>query len=314
MEGRLALTLGGYASVRKTTTGTVVVSSVQTYNGGTNILGGVLQANVARALPAGGQVTVNNATLAVGATQYLASLTMTNSAQASVSLATAGTAGSTIKTNALSIDGTSLLDLRDNNLIVDYTGGGTGTLAAVQSLIKAGAGNKSDGSHYDWDGTTGITSSSITLTGTGKQYLSLGIRDFGYALYNATVQSSIEGVPVESSTTGGTASIVVKYTWMGDMDLDGKVTVNDYLEFLHYLTSPPPAADITWMTGDFNYDGKINVNDYLLLIGGYTASTGSPPSADDEQITFVPIPEPATLSLLALGTAAVLRRRSRHKA
>ena len=101
----------------------------------------------------------------------------------------------------------------------------------MQSLVKAGAGGKSDGSHYDWNGATGITTSAIT-TSTGKQYLSLGIRDFGYALYNATVQSSIEGVPVESSTTGGTASILVKYTWMGDMDLDGKVTVNDYLEFI----------------------------------------------------------------------------------
>ena len=102
-------------------------------------------------------VAVNNATLGVGATQYLASLTMTNSARASISLATAGTASSTIKTDALSIDSTSLLDLRDNNLIVNYTGGGTAALAAVESLVKSGAGTKSDGAHWDWNGTSGIT-------------------------------------------------------------------------------------------------------------------------------------------------------------
>ncbi len=45
----------------------------------------------------------------------------------------------------------------------------------------------------------------------------------------------MEGVPIDSSTAGGTASIVVKYTWMGDMDLDGKVTVNDYAVFINYL-------------------------------------------------------------------------------
>ena len=55
------------------------------------------------------------------------------------------------------------------------------------------------------------------------------------------------------------------------------------------------------MTGDFNYDGKINVNDYLLLIGGYTASTGSPLNADDEITNFVPITEPASAVLLAIG-------------
>ena len=73
-------------------------------------------------------MTVNNAILGVGATQYLASLTMTNSAQASINAVGTGVQSRTIKTNALSIDGTSLLDLRDNNLIVNYTGGGTAAL------------------------------------------------------------------------------------------------------------------------------------------------------------------------------------------
>ena len=217
----------------------------------------------------------------------------------------------------LSIDSTSRLDLRNNNLIVDYTGGGTdggAALAAVTSLVKSGAGTKGDGSHWDWNGN-GITSSSITLTSTGNQYLALGIRDYGFDLFNKPSQSqSIEGVPIDSSTVGGTASIVVKYTVMGDMDLDGKCNVNDYAEFLHYLTTPPPAADISWMTGDFNYDGVINVNDYALLLNGLTISAGlGTQSVDDGQVpNFAPIPEPATLVLLALGGLAILRRRRRR--
>ena len=109
------------------------------------------------------------------------------------------------------------------------------------------------------------------MTGTGKQYLSLGIRDYGFDLSNRAAPATLEGVQIESSTSGGTASIAVKYTWMGDIDLDGKVTVNDYLEFLYYYNNKPATADITWMTGDFNYDGMINVNDYLLLLlSGYS--------------------------------------------
>ena len=55
----------------------------------------------------------------------------------------------------------------------------------------------------------------------------------------------MEGVEIESDTSGGTASVVVKYTWMGDMDLDGKVTVNDYLEFLHYYFNQPSRRTTT---------------------------------------------------------------------
>ena len=73
-------------------------------------------------------------------------------------------------------------------------------------------------------------------------------------------------------------AIIVKYTWMGDMDLDGKVTVNDYVEFLHYYTQKPTADTTTFMTGDCNYDGKINVNDYLMLLAGTVPSPArSPP-------------------------------------
>ena len=81
-----------------------------------------------------------------------------------------------------------------------------------------------------------------------------------------------------------------------------------YLEFLYYYQHAPTADTTTWMTGDFNYDGKINVNDYLMLLAGYGQQSGT--LSADEQITdWAPIQEPATLVLLALGTAAVLRRR-----
>ena len=71
------------------------------------------------------------------------------------------------------------------------------------------------------------------------------------------------------------------------MDLDGKVTVDDYLEFLHYYTSPPAAADLTWMTGDFNYDGKINVNDYLTFLTGYR-DQGAPLAAETAEAAAAP--------------------------
>ena len=154
---------------------------------------------------------------------------------------------------------TSKIDTGSGNLVLNYTG--SSPLQMVEGWIKSGGGTKSGGIDYDWNGTGGITTSAIT--GAAKQYESLGLRDNGFALANRPAMTQVDGVPVAAD------SVAVKYTWMGDMDLDGKVTVQDYNEFIHYYFNPPPTADITWMTGDFNYDGKISVQDYNMLIQGY---------------------------------------------
>jgi len=306
-DGAGALTLGTTAQ----TTSYAPGSALQV-NAGTVNLNSVGGDNTHRNL----SVAVNNATLKVGSTQYLAALALTNSAKASINAINTSATVGTIKTDNLSIDTTSLLDLQTNNLIVNYTGGGTTMLTAVMNLVKSGGGTKSDGNHFDWNGTSGVTTSTPNLMGTAKNSLSLGIRDFGFPLANRPAPATIEGVEVESDTSGGAASVVVKYTWMGDTHLDGKVTVNDYLEFLHYYAAPPAAADITWMTGDFNYDGRINVNDYLLLLAGYKNQTAT--LSADEQVPasllsegLSAVPEPATLVLLAAGSILALRRRGR---
>jgi hypothetical protein len=267
-------------------------------------------------------VTVNNATVSVGATQYLAGLSLANGAKGTISAVGTGVQSRTIKTNALSIDGTSLLDLKDNNLVVNYINNGTGSqLQAVIAMIKSGGGTKTDGAHYDWNGTRGITTSSVALTGTAATYIGLGVRDYGFNLFNQVVQPSIEGVAIESSTNtaGGTASIVVKYTWVGDMDLDGKVTVNDYLNWLNYYRFQPATGYVSWMTGDFNYDGAINVNDYLALLNAYRFQSpgglGSGEQIPDSLLSqgMDATPEPATALMLIVGGAAVILRRRRRR-
>src|SRR5205823_5591177 len=56
-------------------------------------------------------------------------------------------------------------------------------------------------------------------------------------------------------------SVLVKYTYGGDANLDGKINVDDYgrIDFNSSL------AVAGWFNGDFNYDDKINVDDYGII-------------------------------------------------
>jgi hypothetical protein len=56
-------------------------------------------------------------------------------------------------------------------------------------------------------------------------------------------------------------TVLIKYTYGGDANLDGKVTISDYgrIDFNIGLGTHG------WFNGDFNHDGKIDINDYGII-------------------------------------------------
>jgi len=148
----------------------------------------------------------------------------------------------TVTVNSLSISGTGALDITNNELIISYTPG-SDPISSIAALIKSGyAGGK-------WNGP-GIFSSTAA---SNRAY---GI---GYA-------DGADGVAAGI----GSGQIELKYTLLGDANLDGVVNGIDF----NLLATNFNKAVSGWDKGDFNYDGKVNGIDFDLLAENFNQSAG----------------------------------------
>ena len=212
-------------------------------NGGTITFAGDAGANTQHLT-----LNLNNATATFNATQRLAALNIGDGGTVMV-----GTGGDKVLlTQSLSITGTGRLNLKDNDLIV-----GSASLPAVQALIRSGYNNGA------WNGP-GIISD---MTGGANADKALG-----YAAGNdpaiAHLGGQLNGQPF------GPSSVIVKYTYFADGNLDGQVDVVD----LGILATHWQGAGKTWTTADFNYsaDGKVDVVDLGILATNWQKGVGSP--------------------------------------
>ena len=190
-------------------------------------------------------------------TQFqIGGLSLTNGASATVvSLGTArsvtnfnvlvvGLAGASVAPT-FTIDPTSTLNMTDNDLIVLY-GSGNSPYAAIRSEIAQAY----DGAAWDKPGLTSSAAKSNPST-----------YGLGYAEASALGLSTFDGV-----TLGGNA-VLVKFTVVGDANLNGKVDLGDYDTVLSNFGSAG-----NWTSGNFDFSGTVGLGDYDAILNNFGAS------------------------------------------
>jgi hypothetical protein len=153
-----------------------------------------------------------------------------------------------------------------------------------------------------WDGTTGIVTSQTSAT--GGNFTSIGVATAQQAKSLATASDTVVwgGQTVTGSDT------LVMYTYGGDANLDGRITVDDYgrIDFNVGLGTNG------WFNGDFNYDGKITVDDYGII--DFNVGIQGAPFPTGAGAGLTAVPEPVGAIWLGASAAVFLRRgRSRRR-
>ncbi|HZZ44179.1 MAG TPA: autotransporter-associated beta strand repeat-containing protein [Tepidisphaeraceae bacterium] len=233
---------------------------------------------------------VNNGILLIGNPAALGTGT--------VSINTAGTISGTIKVEPglagpvtlsnLVIGSAAKMDLTTGKIAIQYAAAGLTSPAAnvltyIRNAYHAGA----------WD-LPGLTSSSITPTNS----TALGYYDDG-------------------------SQVTVKYTWYGDLNLDGRVNGDDYALLDQQVAKFGLGAAGSWVNGDVNYDGVVDANDYLLTDQAFAAQTGtlSPSFLAQREAEFgdayvssllASVPEPTSFCFVAAALMTISARRRRH--
>jgi T5SS/PEP-CTERM-associated repeat protein len=224
-------------------------TGVKDFEGGVNATGGLLTVT--------GDTIVGGSALVTATSVREHSLTLSGR----LTINPNGTNAGTSRLNQLIIEGDSVpvgtLDLSDNDLLIDYAASGeTSPRPLVESQIRFARNGGT------WN-RAGISSSSALSQPSHATTLGVLEGTEFRAIYGPSALFS--GQSVDDS------SVLVKYTWYGDTDFNGRVNFDDYVRidqgFNNHRTG--------WLNGDLDYNGVVNFDDYVLIDLAFNTQSGT---------------------------------------
>jgi hypothetical protein len=227
------------------------------------------------------------------------------------------TPGSTVVEAAASLSATLIREdsLTVNGQVTINTSGGTSHLNHL--AIAGGTDN--------WDGVLDLKNNSLVLEGGDLAVITNQIKS---GLYQGTgiissapaspfrLGSMSNAGPVYTSFQGigglDGDEVLVRYTRIGDLNLDGTVSISDFIDLASHFNT---VGGATWQMGDVNYDGSVTISDFIDLASNFNQSVSGealPISEADAAMladfAAANVPEPAGLALILCGSLWMRRR------
>jgi fibronectin-binding autotransporter adhesin len=198
-----------------------------------------------------GGTTVNSGTLGVTTTGNYGVGSVTVNGTAALALASGRPTAFALPTVVLSP--TATIDVNDNDMVVASSNLST---SQVTQLIRTAR----NGGNWNQPGIT-----STTARNNPNHNTTLGV------LTGSEYASVAGGTTVFNGTSFAPSDTLVKYTYYGDTDFNGKVNFDDYVRtdngFNNHLSG--------WLNGDFDLNGQVNFDDYVLIDLAFNTQSGT---------------------------------------
>jgi hypothetical protein len=212
--------------------------------------------------------------------------------QESIAILQLAVNGGASSVSSLTVNTGSSLDLTNNHLFINY-GTGPDPITSIAALISSGYSGET------WTGP-GIMSTVAQINS--------GSYGIGYA------DSTDPGNPAGLAA----GQIEIKYTLLGDANLDGAVNGTDFAILASNFNKADQAGHSDWDEGDFNYDGSINGADFASLAANFNKGASQSDVAILDSFVsanglLADVPEPASVALAALTVCGFGARRRRTR-